>query len=296
MRIGVIVPTLGRAPQEPGLGLIARAAEEAGADGLWVDDHVVEVTDPGSPYPYAAGGTAGWSSDADRYESLTCCAWLLAATGRCRVGTAVLVLPQRNVLELAKVTASLDRLSGGRLALGVGVGWRATEIEALGYSFAGRGRRADEMLDTLRACWQGAPEPVAGDQVRLPAGLRMLPTPVRGSVPLLVGGMSPVALRRAARRGDGWLAVARLGELEPDALTGSLAQLEDLRAAAGRGRAPFELILKLHSEPNEAAELPAALAELTACGFTEVIIEPDWKDLEAAVATVAAARAAATPS
>jgi alkanesulfonate monooxygenase SsuD/methylene tetrahydromethanopterin reductase-like flavin-dependent oxidoreductase (luciferase family) len=181
---------------------------------------------------------------------LTCCAWLAAATKRCRIGTAVLVLPQRNPLELAKVTASLDRLAGGRLALGVGVGWQRAEMEALGYSFASRG------------------------------------------IPILVGGMSTPALRRAAQRGDGWLALSKLATLDLEALAAAVAELKRLRSERAHAER-FELVLKLHSEPPEAAAVPAAVREVVEVGFDEVIVEPDWRDPRAAAKTIASAHAAA---
>src|SRR5258705_13710749 len=146
MRIGAIVPNDGPLPLRIGLGGMAEAAERAGAESVWVSDHLLMVDGPTSRYPYSADGQQTWSNEIDYFEALACCAYMAAVTHDCRIGTAVLVLPQRNVLELAKVAASIDQLSGGRLVLGVGAGWNAAEMEALGYDFADRGRRFDEML------------------------------------------------------------------------------------------------------------------------------------------------------
>jgi alkanesulfonate monooxygenase SsuD/methylene tetrahydromethanopterin reductase-like flavin-dependent oxidoreductase (luciferase family) len=138
------------------------------------------------------------------YESLASAVFLAASTRRCRIGIGVLVLPQRNVLEVAKAASTIDRLSGGRFILGVGVGWNRSEMEALGYGFSTRGKRTDEMLRVLRDSWTGTPSGYRGQEVTLRDGVRMYPTPAQTAVPLIVGGMADAALRRAASLGDGW--------------------------------------------------------------------------------------------
>ena len=128
--------------------------------------------------------------------------WAAALTKRIGIGTTVLVLPYRHPLHLAKELASLDLLSGGRLTVGVGAGWPEPEFEALGVPFRERGRRTDESLEVLRACWEQDPVEYQGKTFRL-KGLRALPQPAR-RIPIWVGGSSDAALRRAVRVGDGW--------------------------------------------------------------------------------------------
>jgi probable F420-dependent oxidoreductase len=262
---------------------MAVAAEAAGADGLWVSDHLLMVDADTTDYPFSADGRPTWPADAPYLESLTCCSAMAAATSRCRVGTAVLVLPQRHVLELAKVAATIDVLSRGRLVLGVGAGWYRHEFEALGYSFERRGRRFDEMLEVLRSCWTGRPAAFAGRELQIPPGVVLEPRPAQpGGPPLLVGGTSPAALRRAALRADGWLGIAWVDRLDLDALARQVEELRRLRADAGA-------TLKLHAAPEHAGELPAALERLAPLALDEVIVEPPWAlGIDAACETIAA--------
>jgi probable F420-dependent oxidoreductase len=210
MKIGVQIPNDSAKAREIGLTNMGRLAEDAGADSLWVNDHLLTVEGGRSPYPFTPDGAIPWPMDLPRYECLTAASFLAATTSRCRIGTSVLILPQRNVLELAKTTATLDALSGGRFVLGIGVGWFAEEMEALGYRFESRGRRTDEMIEVLRRCWTGRPQPFQGKEIAVSEGLVFEPRPSQpNGPPILVGGMSRAALRRAALRGDGWLAFQR---------------------------------------------------------------------------------------
>jgi probable F420-dependent oxidoreductase len=274
--IGAIVPNAGPAPSTIGLGAMAAAAERAGADSVWVSDHLLLVDEHTTEYPYSDDGVPTWNVDIDYYEALISCAVMAAATERARVGTAVLVLPQRNVLEVAKMAATLDRVSGGRLALGVGAGWSSREFEALGHRFETRGRRMDEMLQVMRACWSGRPPAFDGEEIAVPPDVVLQPTPAQpGGVPLLVGGMTKPARRRAARHGDGWLAIAFARTWDGDALRRRHEDVLAQRADAVPG-APFESVLLLHSRPADADRVPELVAEAQAIGFGDVIVEPQW--------------------
>jgi probable F420-dependent oxidoreductase len=292
MRISTTMPCTGSLPRDPGLGVMARIAEEAGADGLWVADHVLMVDAPTKDYPYAANGVPTWSPDVDYYESLTCVSFLAAATDRVRVGTAVLVITQRNVLQLAKTAASIDQLSGGRLVLGVGSGWYRDEIEALGYPARTRGRRFEEMLDVLHDCWSGRPAAYEGRELTVAENLVLRPRPRQEhGVPLLVGGMHQNSRRRAAEHGDGWLAIAFLDRLDLDELQAHVEDVKRRRADAG-GR-PFELVLLLHSRPEAVAEIPALLPRIADLGFGEVAIDAPWSlGLDAAADAIGLVRRA----
>jgi probable F420-dependent oxidoreductase len=203
---------------------------------------------------------------------------LASSTSRCRIGTSVLILPQRNVLELAKTTATVDALSGGRFVLGIGAGWFAEEIEALGYRFKTRGRRTDEMIEALRRCWTGRPKPFEREEIAVPEGLVFEPRPSQpGGPPILVGGMSRAALQRAALRGDGWLAFQR--DLDTAQLADLLETLEALRGEAGRLEEPFSNVMRLHTSPGMASRLPEFALWIQELGFDERIINPPWENL-----------------
>ena len=151
MLIGAKVPNSGPLPAARGIGPMAAELEQAGFDSLWVSDHVVLPAVIESRYPFAADGKATWPSDTPYLDAMIALMAIAAATSRVRLGTAVLVLPLRQPVVLAKQAASIDVLSGGRLELGVGAGWLAEEFAALGVQFADRGALFTESLAIARA-------------------------------------------------------------------------------------------------------------------------------------------------
>jgi probable F420-dependent oxidoreductase len=295
VNIGVQIPNNSDKPRQIGLTKMGRLAEDAGADSIWVNDHLLMVEGGRSPYPFTPDGAIPWPMDLPWYECLTAASFLAASTSKCRIGTSVLILPQRNVLELAKVSATLDALSGGRFVLGIGVGWFAEEIEALGYRFETRGRRTDEMIEVLRRCWTGRPHPFEGEEIAVPEALIFEPRPSQpGGPPILVGGMSRAALRRAALRGDGWLAFQR-DEIDTAQLADLLETLEDLRGQAGRLDEPFSNVVRLHTSPGMAARLPEVALRIQELGFDELIINPPWEDLAEAESLIGHVTTAVAP-
>jgi probable F420-dependent oxidoreductase len=279
MKIGVQIPNNSAKAHKVGLTKMGRLAEDAGADSLWVNDHLLMVEGGRSPYPFTPDGAIPWPMDLPWYECLTAASFLAATTLRCRIGTSVLILPQRNVLELAKTTATLDALSGGRLVLGIGVGWFAEEIEALGYRFQTRGKRTDDMIEILRRCWTGRLQPFEGKEIVVREDLIFEPRPSQpGGPPILVGGMSRAALRRAAVRGDGWLAFQR-EQFDTALLADLLETLEHLRSEAGRLDEPFSNVIRLHTSPEMASRLPELAVQVQELGFDELIMSPPWEDL-----------------
>lgn len=274
MKIGVIIPNAGAVPLQLGVVEMAQAAEAAGAAGLWVSDHVVLSDDSRASYPYSPDGRITWNPDSDYLECLTVCSYIAAATSRCAVGTAILILPQRHVLLVAKQVATLDRLSGGRVVLGVGAGWNRAEMEALGYAFDSRGTRFDEMLAVLRAAWSGETSEFRGDELSVPGGLYLLPTPVDPEgPPLLVGGMTRPAIRRAAVLGDGWLGLAFVDQWDLEKLQQSATLMREL--SAGRPT-PARWVLKLHAPAERVAELPRCIEQAHELGFEEFAVEVPW--------------------
>ena len=223
---------------------VARAAEEVGFDGAFVSDHVFFPGELVSKYPYAPDGVPYFDKDTPWLETFASIGAMAAVTKRLRFVTGVYILPLRHPLEVAKAAATVALLSGNRLALGVGTGWMREEFDALGREFAGRGRRMDEQIAVMRTVWRGGMVEHAGRHYRLPR-LQMSPAPT-APIPILVGGASERALRRAATIGDGWVGAGNT----PEEIPGILKRLGELRREAGRERAPFEVIVALTTPPD----------------------------------------------
>ncbi|MFQ5895329.1 MAG: LLM class F420-dependent oxidoreductase [Nitrospinota bacterium] len=202
--MGVSLPVRGPLANRESLRELAREAEGAGLDSLWVSDHVVIPQRAESPYPYSPDRR--WGVGADCLAPIPSLAFLAGATERVRLGTSVLILPYRPAILAAKQLATLDFLSGGRLILGVGAGWLREEFEALGLgTFAVRGEVTDETIRAFRALWREEAPTFQGRYVRLGGDFAFAPKPLsRPFLPIWVGGHSEAALRRAGRLGDGW--------------------------------------------------------------------------------------------
>lgn len=276
VRIGVRLPSTGPDPVRLGVPAMAQRLEAAGFDSLWVSDHVVmTATWDRSHYPFSDDGTMTWDPTIAYHDALTVLAMAAAVTTRVELGTAVLVLPLRQPVVLAKQVATLDSLSGGRVVLGVGVGWYIEELEALGVDPTTRGAAFDEAVELLRRLWTGTPAAFEGTVHQLPAGVIHQPVPAR-RVPLLVGGVSPVAVRRAATQGDGWLGLTRAGRLDIPRMAGFIAQLHDAAAAAGRPPGAMRVTLRIIESVGQAQRIAQSLPDLAAAGVDEVIVDADW--------------------
>jgi probable F420-dependent oxidoreductase len=233
----------------------ARAAEEAGLDDVWVQDHLAIPPDD-------AEGSGG------RYlDPLTALAWLAGATSRIGLGTGVLNLPYRPPLPTAKAIASLQELSGGRLRLGVGVGWMDAEFRALGVPRGERGRRTDEALAFLERAF-AADVMEANGQPFL-----FLPRPARP--PIYVGGAPPHALERAARFADGWMPMAR----DPASLREPVARLRELFAERGREAPAVVVLTSLAGGDGPAAR--ARAGAFRAAGATHLVHADRYADADA---------------
>ena len=166
---------------------ICRRAEVAGFESLWGGEHVVLPTTIDSPYPYTADGKIPAQPDTPIPDPLIWLAFAAAAAPTMRLGTCILIVPQRNPLILAKELATLDQLSGGRVELGLGVGWMREEFDALGVPWERRGARNDEYVAAMRALWAGPHAEFHGEFVDF-APVTCSPRPVQASIPILVGG------------------------------------------------------------------------------------------------------------
>jgi probable F420-dependent oxidoreductase len=203
MKFGIAFANTGPFAGPDGAATLARAAEESGFDSLWTVEHVVVPKDYQSAYPYSPDGKMPGGGAFDIPDPLVWLTWVGARTSTIKLGTGILILPQRNPVVLAKEVATLDVLSGGRMLLGVGIGWLEEEFDVLGVPFADRGRRTEEYVRAMRALWSQDEPAFSGDTVSF-TGAVMRPRPVAGSVPVIVGGHSPAAARRAGRVGDGF--------------------------------------------------------------------------------------------
>lgn len=232
MDIGLFVPLSAFNARADFLRALGPAVEERGFESIWVPEHVVLFDDYESKYPYSADGKFPGGGDTGLLEPLTALTYLAAVTDRVRLGTAICLVPQRNPVYTAKQVADIDVLSGGRFELGVGIGWLEEEFEALNVPFAQRGKRTDEYLQVMKSLWTEETSAFEGELYRLPPS-RMYPKPAQSPhPPLLIGGESEAALRRAARHGQGWFTFNRLPEDFPDAMK----RLDDQLGAAGRSR------------------------------------------------------------
>lgn len=211
---------------EPSLMLrAARAADAAGVESLWTGEHVV------LPDPHEA--PAPVPPHYPMVDPSVALAFIASATERIKLGTGIMILPQRNAVVMAKEFGSLDHLSGGRLLFGIGVGYLKAEFDAIGAPFDQKGPRSDETIDAMRALWTEEKPSFQGRFYSF-SKINAFPRPVQQPPPIHIGGWSPGALRRAVERGDGWYGFA----LDAD---GSAKCLEGLREAAKRYERPTNL-------------------------------------------------------
>jgi probable F420-dependent oxidoreductase len=244
---------------------LARAAEEAGYDAMVVPDSICYPEHADSRYPFNPDGTREFLEDKPFLEPFSLIPVLGAATQRLRFITFVLKLPVRHPLLVAKQATSTAVLTGGRLVLGVGTSpWRE-DYEVLGVPWAGRGRRLDEGIDIIRGLSAGGYFEYHGQSYDLPP-VKIAPVPAR-PIPVLIGGHADAALRRAARRGDGWLH----GGGDPADLPGLLARLAELRQEEGTAGRPFEV----HVISMDAYSV-AGVRRLAEQGVTDVIVGFRW--------------------
>lgn len=292
-RLAARFPNAGPYVQTLGAEAMATAAEEAGVDSLHLGDHVV-LCETSSPYPFAPDQVFRFPPTTDWYETLATCAWLAAVTERIEVGPSVLVLPQRHPLEVAKVSATIDRLSRGRIFLGIGAGWLAEEFAALGWDFDSRFGRLEESIEVLRLAWSGTGEAYTGKHLTVPPGIQSRPLPVRGHIPLLLGGMTPATVRRAARSCDGWIAVTEPAEPDYDGLARLMSELSEALSRHGRDRRSFRAVVRLIDQSGRptTAQLPELAHTLAGMGFDEVGVDPLWHTLPDATAVLTDVRAA----
>ena len=280
MELGLHALGIGPGARRDVIDAVAAAAERNGFARLWAGEHVVMVDQPRSPYPYAADGRIAVPAAADWLDPMVALSFAAAATTRIGLATGVLLVPEHNPVLLAKTAASLDSLCAQRLTLGVGVGWSEEEFAAVGVPFAGRGRRAAEYVQAMRALWRDDVASFSGEFVSFSA-VRVNPKPARdGLIPVVLGGNSDAALRRAATWGDGWYG---FNLRDVDAVSERLTMLERRCDDAGRPFGELDVAVAL------AAPDPDDVVALSEIGVGElVLVESPPADPAAAADWVAA--------
>ena len=247
---------------------VAARAEELGYDSVWASDHVFNVS-----YVYERLGTRPY------YDPMTILTYAAAKTSRVILGTSVLVLPYHNPMRLAKQAATLDQLSGGRVALGVGVGVIDTEIEAMGVPFAERGPYTDESIEIMKTLWCDDDPRYEGRFFQF-ADMVFSPRPVRPEgIPLIIGGTSRAAIRRAARHGDGWHPTA----MPPEDLAQGIRYLHERAERADRDPATIPVSVSVPLQGGrpgrftlgtDPAEMRANAQAYADVGVSRIVVSP----------------------
>jgi len=237
---------------------LVQAGEAAGFESAWTVEHTVVPANYESTYPYhASGKMAGGIDDVAWPDPLIWMSWAAAVTTNMKFATGVLIVPQHNPVITAKQVATLDHLSGGRVMLGVGVGWLKEEFDAIGAPFERRGKRTDEYIAAMRELWTAESPTFHGEFVNFDNAYCQ-PQPVQESIPIIVGGDTPIAARRAGRLGDGYFPAR-----------GAPQEVIDIarRTAEEHGRDPDAIEITT-SMPDDPAELPG----LAARGVSRVLV------------------------
>lgn len=237
---GCSLPSRGAMASPENMRSLAQRAEDLSFDHVWVSDHIIIPHEVSSFYPYAADGVAPFQRDNTYFEPLAALNFLAGCTTRVKLGTHVLILPYRNPVLTAKILATLDVLSGGRLILGAGVGWMEEEFQAMGLdTYAQRGEVTDEYIQIFKELWTSDNPEFHGKHYDIGPAV-FAPKPVqKPHPPILVGGETPAALRRAARLGDGWYALRHT----PASAREHIARLTALREQYGRADEPFDITI-----------------------------------------------------
>ncbi len=266
MNFGIALPNIGPAAEPETIFGLADAVEEFGLGSVWTGDHLAFPKNPRLPYPYARGGPGFIDPSSKVLDPLTVMAAVIGRTKRIKVGVSVLILPYRHPLVTAKQLGSMQVLSGGRVILGVGVGWIPEEFEALDVDFRKRGAMTDEQMRYFRAVWEHDDAEFEGAHYHI-KDMSLFPRPEQ-TIPQWVGGNTTFAMRRAARLGDG----LNLIDATPEELTGQIERFK--RICDEEGRDPATVTLSIR-QSLRLTEKPLAADErrLPITGNVEQVIE-----------------------
>jgi len=281
MEFGIIFANAGPGADPVVAVACAQAAERAGFESLWTVEHVLVPAGYESTYPYDKSGKMQGGETLDIPDPLVWLAYVAASTTRINLGTGILILPQRNPAVVAKEIATLDKLSGGRVRLGVGAGWLEEEFDALKVPFAARGRRLDSSIGALRALWSQDRASFHDEFVDFDDCIS-LPKPPNGTVPVHIGGHSEAAARRAGRLGDGFFP----GKGRHEDLVHLIAVMRQAAEEAGRDPDAIEITVPGAGlfKPDHEAELE----RLASLGAHRAVIAPLAYDADSAEEAYAA--------
>ncbi len=264
MKIGLFLGAFYPVVTPAFLAKAARAAEERGFHSVWVGEHVVLFDSYAKEYPYAETGEFPVSGEAGMAEPFTTLAWLAGQTSTIRLGTGVILVPQRSPLYTAKEVANVDWLSGGRFDFGIGVGWQREEFEALQVPWEHRGARCDEYIEVMRRLWEDSESSHEGRFWQLPPS-RAFPKPVQTPhPPIHVGGESDVAIRRVVRLGADWLPF----NVSPQLLTERRARLAELLEGTGRDITDVHIT----ASPNRDSARPELTEAFAEAGADQLLV------------------------
>lgn len=287
MEFGCHLPMFGPLATRHNVITFARRMEALGYDSLWASDHVILPWTIRSRYPYSETGQFPLPANADFLEPLTTLALAAGVTERAKLGTTILVLPHRHPVLAAKILATLDHLSNGRMVLGAGVGWMEEEITLLGVPYAQRGAWSDEAIRIMRACWSQERASWKGRFFQFEE-IGCFPQPVRKTIPIWIGGHTPRALRRVAELGDGWHAAFP----SVDKVEDGISRLKAECARIGRRfeeltmtvRAGLSFRKERSAERRPLIGTPEEILEdlrrYRALGIQTVLLETRYRDLE----------------
>lgn len=274
-----------------GFAAAAQSLEQAAFESLWIPEHLAMPVEFPATYPYTESGLPPVPTGTPCYNPFVLLSFIACATTTIRLATNVCILPLHHPLRTARDVVTLDRISGGRVTFGVGVGWMRDEFDWVGEEFGNRGKRADEIIGILRRLWSEDVVSYESDNYRF-GPVRFEPKPLqRPSIPIEVGGTSPAALRRAALLGDGWI---EIGSADIDEIARCVTHIKALRADAGLAAQPFEVTVgggwatdldtvrriadagatRILSWPASTKPLEASDVEAWAMRFREDFIEP----------------------
>jgi probable F420-dependent oxidoreductase len=269
MKIGLMFANSGPFTNPDLFAHLVTTAEKVGVESIWTVEHVVIPQDYKSPYPYSSSGKIPGGEDVSIPDPLQPLSFAAAITKNLKLGTGILILPQRHPIYVAKETATIDQLSKGRLLLGIGSGWLAEEFQALGLDFHKRGAMTDEAIVAMRALWSEGAATFHGKNYNFD-NVKMYPKPFNKSgIPIIVGGHSPAAAKRAGRYGDGFFPA--LGEIPK--LKELFAMMATEAQKAGRAATHIELSCMGRAKP----EVLKAFQDI---GISRVVVPPPAFDQE----------------
>ncbi len=284
MKLGFNLPQIGPAAGPEAIVRVAQRAEELGYDSVWVTERLLYPIEPQTPYMATPDGSLPevYKTILDPLEALT---FVAGQTSRIGLGTSILDLPYYNPVMLARRLTTLDVLSGGRLRLGLGLGWSKDEFDAVGASMKQRGKRADEFISVLKAIWTTDPVEFHGEFYQGPKSV-ILPKPVqKPHPPIYLAAFSPSGLKRTATMANGWLPAG----LPPDAMKQMIAGLKDMAQQAGRDPAELEVVVRANLMVTEQPlgdprfistgtpdQIKADIAATRELGVAELLFDPSF--------------------